>query len=120
VDTREGLLDAIGLARSGRLIEGKAKNIANDWSNQLNRAEQRLKKALSDFREVRVEAPGDYGARQKARSRRKALLEEMKRTLEQFEEGLSPQFLRDNEIPGIDAIQDILNAIETERLLDKK
>lgn len=120
VDTRDELLDYIGLSRSGKLIEGKAKRIATDWSNQLNRAEQRLKKALADLRDVRVEAPGDYAARQKARARQKSLLEEMKRLLEQYEEGLSPQFLRDNEIPGIPQIEDLLNRIKTDGLLDKK
>lgn len=118
--TSDQLLQAIGLDRSGRQIKSKSVKIPEDWARNIDRAERSLMKALEEFLDVEIEAPGGWNERRTARSKRKKLLQEMKSIQKRWGEGLTPQFLQQNQIPPIPQIDDMINTIETDQMMDKK
>lgn len=119
-DSQDELLLALGLDRSGKKIVSKSSKIMDDWKTSLDRAERALKKASREFADVRVEQPGGWNERRQARAKQKKYLQEMKRIQTQWGEGLLPEFLGQNRIPGIPEIDDAINTIDTRQQLDKK
>lgn len=121
VETREELLSAMGLDRTGVFVKGRSAQIMKDWSNGLENVKRRLKKLRDDLGDVRVQAPGDFAARTKARGQRTKILTEMLGILEgRFSEGLTPRWLGQNQIPDVQSIKYALEQIKVEQLKDKK
>ena len=118
--TEDQLLQALGLDRSGRQIKSKSSKIPEDWVRNIDRAERALLKAAEGFRDVQVQAPGGWNERRAARSKQKKFLQEMKSIQNKWGEGLTQQFLGQNQIPPIQQIDDLINQIDTAQLMDKK
>jgi len=120
VDTQKELLSALGLERTGVLINGQAKQIMKGWSQGLDNAKRQIRKAIEEYTEVRVEAPGDYRARSKARSTRIRKLEDIKTLLRLWGEGISGQWLQEYGVPDLATINTIQESIRIEQLKDKR
>jgi hypothetical protein len=119
VDTQPELLAAMGLDRSGVIVPGRSKQIMNDWSNGLDNAKRQFRTLIEDVRAVKVQAPGDYAARTKARGTRIRILEEMKGLSTRWGEGLEDWF-RKNGIPSVPDLDTQIETIKLEQMKDKK
>ena len=121
VDTRDDLLAAMDIALDSVEVKGRSKNIMRDWSAGVDSTKRTLLKLMDDYREVRVQEPGDQAARTKARGQRRSILEQMLRLIKgKFGEGLSPRWLGQNGIPSEADINTILEQIKIEQIKDRK
>jgi hypothetical protein len=102
-------------------VKGRSKNIMRDWDSGVESTKRTLLKLMDDYREVRVQDPGDQAARTKARGQRRSILEQMLRLIKgKFGEGLSPRWLGENGIPSESDINTILEQIKIEQTKDRK
>ena len=121
VDTKDDLLAAMDIAINSVELKGRSKNIMKDWDSGVEGTKRQLLDLIEKFREVRVQAPGDYAARSKARGQRRSILENMVRLLKgKFSEGLSPRWLGENGIPAEADLGIMLDQIKIEQTKDKK
>ncbi|MFZ4429510.1 MAG: hypothetical protein ACOYPS_04055 [Phycisphaerales bacterium] len=121
VDTRDDLLAAMDIALDSVEVKGRSKNIMRDWDSGVESTKRTLLKLMDDYREVRVQPPGDQAARTKARGQRRSILEQMLRLIKgKFGEGLSPRWLGENGIPSESDINTILEQIKIEQTKDRK
>ena len=121
VDTRDDLLAAMEIALDSTEVKGRSKNIMRDWDSGVQNTKRTLLKLIDDYREVRVQEPGDYNARSKARGQRRSILEQMLRLIKgKFGEGLSDRWLGQNEIPNEADINTLLEQIRIEQTKDRK
>ncbi|MDX2131134.1 MAG: hypothetical protein SFY69_03665 [Planctomycetota bacterium] len=120
VDTRDDLLVAMGIDRTYADVPGRSKQIMKEWSDGLDRTKRRLRDLLEEFGEVRIDEPNNYQNRTRARGQQKRILEEMKRLLRQWGEGLSPRWLAQNGIPDEAQINLRLEQINIEQQKDRR
>jgi hypothetical protein len=121
VDTRDDLLAAMDIALDSAEVKGRSKNIMRDWDSGVQNTKRTLLRLIDDYREVRVQEPGDYNARSKARGQRRGILEQMLRLLKgKFGEGLSDRWLGENQIPNEADINTLLEQIRIEQTKDRK
>jgi len=120
VDTKEELLTALGLTRVGVDVSNNSQRIMKQWADGLEAAKRQLKRLRDEFGEVRVDPPGGWNERAKARGQQKQKLQQIKRLLQQWEEALNPRWLRQNGIPSIQQIDNQIDALNIEQLKDKK
>lgn len=118
VDGPDDLLSALGVDRHAVMIRDRGERIMKQWARNLDSAKAQLSKLWEEFNEVRVEAPGDYDARTKARGLRLNKLRQMKSILGRFDEGLN-DWARQN-LPGVPAIETAIKRIELEQSLDRR
>jgi hypothetical protein len=119
VDTQAELITAMGLDRTGVLVPGRAKQIMTDWSKGLDSAKHQIRRIVDDYRAVRVDPPGGYDQRTKARGQRLRKLEDLKGLIVRWGEGLQ-RFLGQNGIPNISEIDTIEEQIRLEQLKDHR
>lgn len=121
VDTRDDLMAAMDIALDSVEVKGRSRNIMRDWTSGVESTKRTLLKLMDDYREVRVQEPGDQAARTKARGQRRSILEQMLRLIKgKFGEGLSPRWLGQNGIPSEADINTILEQIKIEQIKDRK
>lgn len=121
VDTKDDLLAAMDIAITGVEVPGRSKNIMKDWSNGLENTKRQLRKLVMDYNDVRVQDPGDYNARTKARGQRRTILEQALRLQKgRFGEGLSQRWLNENNIPGEVDIGVTIEQIKIDQAKDRK
>jgi hypothetical protein len=127
VSTKEELLSALGLERSGKLTTGKSERITKDWNDGLENAKVQIKGILDDLRAVKVEPPGGYDQRTKARGLQLRKYDELKQVLTKWGEGMDPYWLSRHGIrmnqhgePDISAIDTVRERIKIEQLKDHK
>jgi hypothetical protein len=116
--TLDDLIYHLGYERTGVIIPGRSKSILEGWKRQVTDAKTQIRKAFDEFLEVRVEAPGDYQARTKARGIRRNRLERMMNTMIKFEESVTPQWINANRMPQIPQIRQLIDNIKIEQLAD--
>jgi hypothetical protein len=120
VDTKEELLTSLGLTRVGVDVSNNSQRIMKQWADGLEAAKRQLKRLRDELGEVRVDPPGGWNERTKARGQQKQKLQQIKRLLQQWEEALNPRWLRQNGIPSIQQIDNQIDALNIEQLKDKK
>jgi hypothetical protein len=120
VSNKDELLDALGLSRGAIDVSDRSARIMRDWKGGLERAQTQLRRLLRDFGDVRVEAPGDYDARTKARNQRRRIIRDMRALLRQWGEALTGRWLNQNQIPGDLQLDYIDGGIEIEQKKDRK
>ncbi|MBX3409882.1 MAG: hypothetical protein KF859_08345 [Phycisphaeraceae bacterium] len=121
VNTKDELLNAMGIERTGVHIPGRSTQLMRDWVNGLDNSKRRLRKLRDDFGDVQVQAPGDYNARSRARGQQRAILEEMRRILRgRFGEAITPRWMAQNEIPPEAQINIMLEQIRIQQMQDRK
>lgn len=121
VDSKDDLLAAMEIAITGVEVPGRSKNIMRDWTTGLDNTKRQLKKLRQDFDDVRVQDPGDFGARSKARGQRRTMLEQMLRLQKgRFGEGLTARWLYETRIPDELVIGIELETIRIEQTKDRK
>lgn len=118
VENSGELLAAMGIDRGAVVIRDRGDRIMKQWTKSMDNAKVQLAKLLNEFREVRVEPPGDYNARTKARGTQLNKLRQMKSILARFDEGLS-DWAQQN-LPGIPEIETVIKQIELEQSLDRR
>lgn len=118
VDNTGELLAAMGIDRNAVVIRDRGDRIMKQWTKSMDNAKVQLAKLLNEFRDVRVEPPGDYDARTKARGTQLNKLRQMKSILARFDEGLS-DWAQQN-LPGIPQIETVIKQIELEQSLDRR
>jgi hypothetical protein len=96
VATKEELLAAMGLERTGVEIKGKSEQIMKSWSKGLDDAKRDIKKLRDEFAEVRVDPPGGIDEQNKADSRRINIIDRLCGILAKYKEGLSVQWFGQN------------------------
>ncbi|MCB9844784.1 MAG: hypothetical protein H6811_02190 [Phycisphaeraceae bacterium] len=117
VDTLEDLLFSLGISRNSAIIDGQSKSIMDGWERSLDNAQRELRRLWQEAWEVQV--AGDYNERTRARGIRRQKLERMQAIIRRYEEALG-RFLRQNGIPGVDQLQQIIEQIKLEQLADKR
>lgn len=121
IDTKEDLLVAMGIDRNYRDVPGRSKQIMKGWADGLDDAKHQLKKLWQDeFPNVTVDEPNNYQNRTKARGKQTQILNEMKRILKRWGEGLSQRWLAQYEIPSEIDIDAMLEQIRIQQLKDKR
>lgn len=120
VDTKEELLTALGLTRVGVDVSNNSQRIMKQWADGLDAAKRQLKRLRDEYQEIRVDPPGGYNERTKARGQQMQKLQQMKRLLQQWEEALSRRWLQQNGIPSIEQIDNQIDALKIEQLKDKR
>jgi hypothetical protein len=116
--TLDDLIHHLGYERTGEIIQGRSKSIMEGWKRQVSDAKTQIRKAFDEYQEVRVEAPGDYQARTKARGIRRNRLERMMNLMQKFEESISGQWIGMNRLPQIPQIRQLIDNIKIEQLAD--
>ncbi len=116
---RTQLMAALGLERTGVIIEGRSKQIMKGWSRDIENAKKRVLKLFEEYGEVQVDAPGGYDERTRARGTRINKLEQIKRVLESYREGIDNFWRFRNRIPPIDVINSIIEQLRIEQLRDR-
>ena len=119
VDTMDELVFTLGYERTGNMIAGRSKAIMEGWKKEVVEAKKGIRRAIDEYLDVRVEAPGDYQARTKARGIRKNRIERILSILEKYEEAISQQWRGQNRVPPNANLKQIIDNIKTEQLLDK-
>lgn len=120
VNTRDDLMVAMGIDRTYYDIPGRSRQIMREWTDGLERTKRQLRKLVEDYGDVRVDEPNNYQNRTKARGQRKRILEEMRRLLRQWGEGLSPRWLAQNGIPSEDQINLTIETINIDQQKDRR
>ena len=118
VDSRADLLSSMGIDRNAIVITDRGDRIMKQWTKSMDTAKVQLRKLLEEYGEVRVEPPGDYDARTKARGMQLNKLRQMKSILGRFDEGLG-DWAQQN-LPGIPQIETRIKEIELEQSLDRR
>ena len=119
VDTLDQLIFELGYERTGTIVAGRSKAITEGWKREILEAKASIKRSIDEYRDVVVEAPGDYNARTKARGIRKNRIERILAILRKSGEGISGRWRGENGVPGDADLQQIIDLIKTEQLLDK-
>ncbi|HYE60914.1 MAG TPA: hypothetical protein VD997_02865 [Phycisphaerales bacterium] len=117
VDTRDELLHAMGLERTGVLIPGRAKQIQKEWVDGVANAKKRIVTLFEEYQEIQVQ--GDYQERTRARGLQIRKLEEIKALMQKWGEGLE-QWLGENGIPPVSEIMIGIDQIKLRQLADKR
>lgn len=99
VDSREELLAALGLERSAVFVDKRSANIQNEWKKGLTNGKRQITKAIQDYRDVRVAAPGGRNEQIAALSTRIRKLEDVLSLTKRWAEGLSGRWLFENGVP---------------------
>lgn len=100
IETKDDLLATLGLTSHAVDVSVKSEKITEGWKEELDRTRSQLKRMWRDYREVRVQQPGEYQQRTAARGKRRGILKQMKGILERYKEALTPPFFQQNEFPG--------------------
>ncbi|MFO0830435.1 MAG: hypothetical protein U0637_01200 [Phycisphaerales bacterium] len=100
VETKDDLLATLDLTSNAVDVGVKSKKITEGWKEELSRTRDQLKRLWRDYREVRVQQPGEYQQRTAARGKRRGILKQMKNILERYKEALTPPFFQENEFPA--------------------
>jgi hypothetical protein len=119
VDKMDDLIFSLGYERTGNIIAGRSKAIMDGWKKEVVDAKKSIRRAIDDYRDVRVEEPGDYAARTKARGIRKNRIERILSILEKYEEAITQRWRGQNGVPPNAALRQIIDNIKTEQMLDR-
>ncbi len=117
-DDLDSLLYALKLDRSGLRVDAKSKSITEGWSKQLADAKKQYRKLWEEAGDVRVDAPGDYDARTKARGIRKRKFEAMLSVWDRYHEGMMP-WAPQNRLPMEEQLKQYIERIKIEQNADK-
>lgn len=119
IDKMDDLIFALGYERTGNIVAGRSKAIMEGWKKEVVDAKKQIRRAMEEYTEVRIEAPGDYTARTKARGIRKNRIERILSILEKYEESITPRWRAQNRVPQNAALRLIIDSIKTEQMLDR-
>ncbi|MDX2146849.1 MAG: hypothetical protein SFZ23_04945 [Planctomycetota bacterium] len=119
-DTREQLLFEMGLDRAGVPVEGRGQKIMENWSRRLREAKRELVNLLREYGEVEVRPPAEWAQRNAARNERLNIIKRMRTLMRQFDEGLSPRWRWQNNIPAEADLESLVKQIEIEALRDPR
>ncbi len=114
----DALLFELKLDRSGVRVDSKSKSITEGWSKKLADAKKQYSKLWEEAGEVKVDAPGDYQARTKARGARQRKYQAMLGIWETYHEGFVPWHQR-SRLPGDEALRQYIERQKLEQLADK-
>jgi hypothetical protein len=117
VDTYDDLMFHLGLARNNVQIKGQSEQIMKAWRDGLFNAKRQLRKLWESVGEVSVKAPGGYRERTAARSKRKAIMEEMQTIEKRYEEALNPHAIG---VPDWADLETRKKEVELDQLKDKE
>lgn len=126
VSTREELLSALGLERTGQLVPGRSERIMKDWSDGLESAKVQIKAIINELQELRVDQPGGFEQRTKFRGAQRRKYEDLRGLLIKWGEGLDPFWMYKNGIPLNGSDPDIayyntlIEKIKIDQLKDRK
>jgi len=107
VSSREELLSALGLERTGQLVPGRSERIMKDWSDGLESAKVQIKAIQGELQDLRVDQPGGFDQRTKFRGIQRRKYEDLRALLIKWGEGLDPYWMNRNGIPLAGADPDI-------------
>ena len=113
VDSLEDLMMALGLGRTGVVIEGGAERITQGWSKGVVSAERQLRKMWEEANEIQV--GGDYKERTRARGQRRRIFEKMIGIIRRYGESL--QF---RNYPREADLLRMIEQIKLQQLADRK
>lgn len=121
VDRLEDLIVALGIARNHTILKTgndfASTKFMKGWRDGLDSAKTQIPKLVRKYREVQVEAPGGYDQRSQARSRRIAVLRDIRALLKRYEESINPRALG---APTIEEIDILIQQIQLEQLADQR
>ncbi|HEX2838727.1 MAG TPA: hypothetical protein VHN77_11420 [Phycisphaerales bacterium] len=120
VDSRDNLLYTLGLSTNAVPVGVKADRITKAWMDGLERAKDRMVAIMDEYRNVRVEQPGEYQQRTAARGKQRRLLAELKGLYSRWGEGLTRDFLQGSGLPGGDWITLTDEKIKIDQMMDKR
>lgn len=120
VETKEELLDALGLARNSVDVSDRSARLMSDWKVGIERAQQQIRRLIRDLNQLEVEEPGDYDARTKFRSKQRRILRDIDALLRQWGEGISQRFLNQYGIPSEADRKSLDKDIEIDQQRDRK
>lgn len=115
-DTKDDLLSELSLDRSGKDVSNKSARIMKDWTDGIANAKRDILKAMEDMQRGPQGKPSanPRDDQRKALGFRRALLERIKRLLEDWDEALTPRWRGENRVPAIPAINVELERIRQE------
>lgn len=118
VDKLDDLIFQLGYERTGTVVPGKSKKITDGWKREVVTAKKDIRKAIQDYRDVRVEQPGDFQARTKARSARINFIRKILSILDKYSEAMTPRWRGQNGIPPDAQLRLIIDNIQSEQRAD--
>lgn len=113
IDTLDDLLMALGLARTGVVIDGGADRITESWSRGVTNANRQLAKMWQEANEIQV--TGDYKERTRARGQRRRMFEKMIGIIRKYDESLQYR-----QFPNEAQLLQMIEQIKLQQLADKK
>lgn len=113
VDSIDDLLFALGLGRTGVVIEGGSDRITKGWSRGVVSAERQLRKMWEEADEIQV--AGDYKERTRARGQRRRIYEKMIGIIRKYGESL-----KFRSYPREAQLLQLIEQIKLQQLADKK
>jgi hypothetical protein len=118
-DDFQSLLSRMDILNNHTKVESKSARISSDWAAELDTARRTIRRLWQEYGEVEVQAPGGYDERTRARGERRAKVEGMIAQLRRYEESLGG-WMRQNRIPPIPMLQQILDRIRLEQAADRR
>lgn len=120
IDNKEQLLTALGLNRVGVDVTGRGEKIMKDWREGLVTTKRQIRRLLEEYGDLQLQPPGGYNERTALRGAQKSKLENVKRLLQRWGEGISQDWMQENRVPDILTIDNQLEQIRIDQLKDKK
>lgn len=119
VDTLDDLAFELGINRSYTVLPGKADRIFSNWSRDVRAAEDEIRKLFRDFQRVQIqgETPEE---RNRGRGQQIRILEDIKRLLDRYGEGINPRAIQGAPDQWEVQINQIIEQIKQQIRLDKR
>lgn len=118
-DTLEDLAFELGVSRNYAVLPGRSDKIFEGWSRDVKAAEEQLQKIFRDFQRIQVEG-NTPEERNRARGQQIRLLEEAKKLLERYGEGINPRAIQGAPEQWEVQINQIIEQIKQQIRLDKR
>lgn len=118
-DSVDELMSKMGITRNYAVMKHKSGGIYKEWSTEVARAENEVRRLLRAYGAVEVRPPQQYEQRTAARTQRKTILRQIQSTVKLYREALNPQRIGDAD-GLLDQIDVVINQIETEQRLDRR
>lgn len=118
-DTLEDLAFELGVSRNYAVLPGRSDKIFEGWSRDVKDAEQQLQKIFRDFQRVQVQG-NTPEERNRGRGQQIRLLEDAKKLLERYGEGINPRAIQGAPEQWEVQINQIIEQIKQQIRLDKR
>ncbi|QOJ00427.1 MAG: hypothetical protein HRU70_07970 [Phycisphaeraceae bacterium] len=119
VDTLDALLHELDIERSHVRVDARSKRITDGWKDELRDAKRSVRRLLEEYAGVRVQPPGDFDARTKARNTQRQKLEQTLSLLRRYEEGMTARWRQQNQVPPNVVIESMIDDIKRAQLADR-